>query len=386
MTKSIELQFNVVKATAICDFYTNGHILMYDGETPSPFNTPREGRETIEPISYEYVKEVTQKLKDYDNSPVLYTAFCDIYGANYADIYKPEIKEKYISHYTNEWLGTSLIMTERDTYLELVEKAGAKDGDAILLNRVVQFGDDAITPYKSYKGNLTLLAPDNNDKEIYIGGSIEKDIPVEIEVLLSDVTSIQILVPEGTISGVTSAEWFIDTPDAPGIVKLFEDSVQDSKYGSFDYNAYGTDVRGEIGGIRALIKILMLFIYGFIGMLALIGLTNVISTISTNIRIRRREFAVLASTGMTKGGLRKMLAFESLFCSLKALVIGLPIGAIGYKLIYDSLYQTYKYSYDIPWGLLGMCVLAVFAITFVTTLFSASRVRKGNIIEGIRNE
>jgi putative ABC transport system permease protein len=266
----------------------------------------------------------------------------------------------------------------------LVEKAGAKDGDAILLNCVVLFDEDALTPYKPYKGHLTLLSPDNNDKEIYIGGSLEKDIPVEIEHLLGNVASIQILVPEGTIPGVTSADWFVDTPDAPGVVKLFEETIESSKYGS-GYSADGVDVRSEIGGIRALIKILMLFIYGFIGMLALIGLTNVISTISTNIRIRRREFAVLASTGMTKGGLRKMLAFESLFCSLKALAIGLPIGAIGYKLIYDSLYQTYKYSYDIPWGLLAICVLAVFAITFVTTLFSASRVRKGNIIEGIRD-
>ena len=65
------------------------------------------------------------------------------------------------------------------------------------------------------------------------------------------------------------------------------------------------------------LKILM---YGFISLVTLIGVTSVFNTISTSIALRKKEFAVLRSIGLTRGGFNKMLFFESLFFGLKSLI------------------------------------------------------------------
>ena len=52
-------------------------------------------------------------------------------------------------------------------------------------------------------------------------------------------------------------------------------------------------------------NLVMFFIYGFIGLLSLIAITSVVTTISTNLALRKQEFAMLKSIGMTKKGLKK---------------------------------------------------------------------------------
>jgi putative ABC transport system permease protein len=130
----------------------------------------------------------------------------------------------------------------------------------------------------------------------------------------------------------------------------------------------------------------MMFIYGFVAMLTLIGLTNVISTISTNVRLRSREFAVLRSIGMTHGGLYRMLNLESILCSVKSLVIGLPIGVTASYLIYHSIMASTDFPFEFPWIPIFQCIIAVFFITWIIMRYSASRLRGGNIVEAIRLE
>ena len=69
-----------------------------------------------------------------------------------------------------------------------------------------------------------------------------------------------------------------------------------------------------------------LFFYGFLTLITLIGVTNIVNTLDTNIKLRRREIAMLKSVGLTPGGFLRMLRYESLFYGLTALLYGLPIG------------------------------------------------------------
>ena len=132
-------------------------------------------------------------------------------------------------------------------------------------------------------------------------------------------------------------------------------------------------------------NIARVFLYGFVGMLTLIGATNVISTISTNTRLRLREFAILASVGMTQGGIGKMLALESLLCSMRALIIGLPLGLLAsYGVYHGTQMDRVRFAFILPWQAMIVCIAGVFVLTFVTTMFSASRLRGANIIEAVR--
>ena len=127
-----------------------------------------------------------------------------------------------------------------------------------------------------------------------------------------------------------------------------------------------------------------MFVYGFVALLIVIELTNIISTVSTNIHARSREFAVLKSVGMDKRGLRRILNFESIFCSAKALIIGLPLGLLASFLIHDIIADTVHFAFEIPWMAITQCVVGVFIITWGVTRVSALKMRKQNIVEAIR--
>jgi putative ABC transport system permease protein len=121
-------------------------------------------------------------------------------------------------------------------------------------------------------------------------------------------------------------------------------------------------------------------------MLTLIAVTSVISTISTNVRSRAREFAVLESVGMTKTGVKKMLNLESILCSVRSLVFGLPLGLFGAYALYRAMGLSVELTFRFPWLSVAECILGVFAVTWVTMRYSASRLKGGSIVETIRGE
>ena len=132
-----------------------------------------------------------------------------------------------------------------------------------------------------------------------------------------------------------------------------------------------------------------LFMYGFVIIIALIGLTNIFNTITTNIRLRRKEFAMLQSIGMTKAEFNRMISLESILYSLKALLIGIPIGIAGSYILY-LVFSAANYgnetSYIFPGISILVSVLVVMLIIWMIMRFSIRKIKKQNIIETIRND
>ena len=137
---------------------------------------------------------------------------------------------------------------------------------------------------------------------------------------------------------------------------------------------------------RNLVLVVNVFSYGFIVLISLITVANVFNTISTNVNLRRREFAMLKSVGMTTRGFNKMMNFECVFYGLKALLFGLPVSLLISLLIRQSLNQGIVAAYELPWLSVGIAVLSVFLVVFVTMLYAMSKVRKENIIDALKNE
>ena len=137
---------------------------------------------------------------------------------------------------------------------------------------------------------------------------------------------------------------------------------------------------------RNMLLILNVFCYGFITLMALITTANVFNTISTNVQLRRREFAMLKSVGMTKRGFNKMINFECIFYGLKALMIGLPISLAVTLLIHMAMASGVDMAFMVPWTSIVIAVAGVFLIVFITMLYAMSRVRRENIIDALKNE
>lgn len=138
---------------------------------------------------------------------------------------------------------------------------------------------------------------------------------------------------------------------------------------------------------NAVMLIVGIFVYGFIGVISLIGLTNIFNTISTNMQLRSKEFASLKSIGMTKKEFNRMIRLESLMYGIKSLIIGIPLGIAGVFAIFSAFSNgNVPMSFVFPWKAILISIAAVFIVVWLIMKYSISKVNKQNIIETIRND
>jgi putative ABC transport system permease protein len=151
--------------------------------------------------------------------------------------------------------------------------------------------------------------------------------------------------------------------------------------GIYVYNIYQAKQQEE-----QLIMFLSIFTYGFIVLITFISIANIFNTISTSISLRKREFAMLKSVGMTAKGFNKMMSYESVFYGVKALVYGLPISLGIMFLIYRAMKQTFEYHFVFPWLSVLYVIVIIFIIVGSSMSYSIKKVRKENIIDALKQE
>ena len=147
-----------------------------------------------------------------------------------------------------------------------------------------------------------------------------------------------------------------------------------------------TDIAEMTAINRNMLLVVNVFSYGFIVLISLITTANVLNTISTNINLRRREFAMLKSVGITPGGFNRMMNFECIFYGLKALLYGLPLSLLATYLIYLSMSQGLGMAFTLPWTAILIASASVFLVVFVTMMYSMSKIKKENIVDALKNE
>lgn len=154
-----------------------------------------------------------------------------------------------------------------------------------------------------------------------------------------------------------------------------------------DDSIYIYDYEETVRQFNAVMLIVGIFVYGFIGVISLIGLTNIFNTISTNMQLRSKEFASLKSIGMTKKEFNRMIRLESLMYGIKSLLIGIPLGVLGVFAIFSAFSNgNVPMSFVFPWKAILISIAAVFIVVWLIMKYSISKVNKQNIIETIRND
>ena len=365
-------------------------------------------------VDNQTANEITARLRNFDDTHVMGVGQRRWYYK--ADVPVSMMSQALINHAdgwffliedNNEYqtLNISLLTTDPDTHAELARRAGVPIGSNILINHFthqfqmiqedgtlgpLQFVD--FVPYIFSPVTLTLTT--RGDEEVAmmlpLHGQLGRDeLPSEVwgdaigEMLV-------VIVPELDASVYV---WYAHPDDAWAFSDYLETvlyeyfplavrhSRDDNPTGLFVYHV---NLIEEDWIMTNTVTMIMIFIYGFVALLILIGLTNIVSTISTNIKARSREFAVLKSVGMDEKGLYSMLSFESIFCSAKALILGVPFGVLISYLIHNSITDVVAFAYEPPFRAVLQSVIGVFIITWGVTRFSARKLRRENIVEKIR--
>ena len=164
--------------------------------------------------------------------------------------------------------------------------------------------------------------------------------------------------------------------DTSKVKNQIEESLKDYK------QKYIANVQETYNDGKHLITLVGIFLYGFIIIIILIGVTNIVNTITTSMELRKQEFAILRSVGMTNKEFNRMIRLETLFIGIKSLFFGIPLGtAISY-----GIYQAGNMPFEIPLKPILYSAIAVIVLIASIMQYSLIKIKKQNTIETIRNE
>ncbi|MGM0845654.1 MAG: ABC transporter permease [Bacillota bacterium] len=236
---------------------------------------------------------------------------------------------------------------------------------------------------------IELLFTNYETNETFSLGDIEvaaltDEVPMGINT--ASLGGLDVIVPMEALEGILTEQasnevysnLYLNSSDPTKTQEALEEIIPSSMY------VYNVVQNRERQG--QLIMFLSVFTYGFIALISLISIANIFNTISTSISLRKREFAMLKSVGMTPKGFNKMINYESIFYGVNALLLGLPISFAIMYLIHRSVNQTFEYGFSIPWLDILFVVAAIFIIVSSAMLYSISKIKKQNIIEGLKQE
>lgn len=217
--------------------------------------------------------------------------------------------------------------------------------------------------YKGY-GNTTLLFMNQKD----------------FESLWADGKSNELKPGHASYSAYVVAE------NADEYQDTFEKETEENpEYSQISF--YVSNMDKQMRDEKSLFTLLGVFAYGLIVVIALIGITNIINTLSTGMELRSREFATLRSIGMTDKQFAGMVRLESVFISVKALVIGVPLGIlISYLLCVMMNRMDDAIIYELPYKAIILCIVVVIMLIYAIMKLSMTKLRHNNIIETIKNE
>ena len=169
--------------------------------------------------------------------------------------------------------------------------------------------------------------------------------------------------------------------------EAFSEDVQDILENGNYADSGVMDMVSSIEMMNSTTLIMQVFLYGFITLMALISVANIFNTVSTSIDLRRKEFAMLKSVGVTPKGFIRMLRFESLFYGLKALVFGLPLGLLcSYFMQRILVAGSFDIAFYPDWRVYLGVTLAIFFIVGMSMWYATSKVKKDTIVETLKTE
>lgn len=358
--------------------------------------TGRRQQECAYPIDAQTAEEITEKLKGYQDT--------DIYGSGqdystYAAILTPqdltEDMQKVLSRQSGEKpeiiLDVERIILDDKHYREVCAQAGTDYGGTILLNDY-KYNDKGterhIPPLSMTASTLKLEKADGSLDHINIDGVLTvSEIPKEL--MYPNTNPIRLIVPSEGIS-LRGYNWMASPEDEEGFME-YARAVLESYFpqNGMDYEEAGYTSR--VYGAQDFVKIMNIaiilaafFLYAFVFLLGLIGVLNVISTVSFQIKLRARELAVLQSVGMSSESVQKMLSIESVLCGGKALIFGLPVGMCIVFLMARCVKMLFPISFHMPWAAIAITLILSLLVMWGTVRISARALKKQNIIETIR--
>lgn len=322
------------------------------------------------------------------------------YSDEYLDFYKSAYGDDGIKALNNlKYQSIYILVLDDNSYNKYKKLVGLDKDSVILLNRFkgVSYGNNKRVNYDIpviNNGNINIkICNFDNDEDVDTTKYCNKNIDnifvtnksFDLIEEFSYMDDFKLIVNKKLYDSISDSsthytQFNIISDNTNNIDKLTKEL---DKYSNVNY----TNIKEAMKQANNLILVVKILMYGFISLVTLIGVTSVFNTISTSMALRKREFAVLRSIGLTNRGFNKILFFESLFFGMKSLIFAIPVSIGITVLIHYALADMVSIStIIIPWKYIIISIVSVFVIVLLTMMYSTSKIKKHNIIEQIREE
>lgn len=376
------------------------------GEVPYDYqisyfgDDPNNDKEALDKIN-EIVK--SSDVKEYVSYSVSNLSIIGnyTYSDEYLDFYKSAYGDDGIKALNNlKYQYISIYILDDNSYNKYKKLIGLDKDSVILLNKFkgVSYGNNKRVNYNipvinNGNINIKICNFDDNDEDVDTTKYCNKNIDnifvtnksFDLIEEFSYMDDFKLIVNKKLYDSISDSsthytQFNIISDNTNNIDKLTKDL---DKYSNVNY----TNIKEAMKQANNLILVVKILMYSFISLVTLIGVTSVFNTISTSMALRKREFAVLRSIGLTNRGFNKILFFESLFFGMKSLIFAIPVSIGITVLIHYALADMVSIStIIIPWKYIIISIVSVFVIVLLTMMYSTSKIKKHNIIEQIREE
>ena len=397
-TTVVSLVVSISIFIALSSFLTYGQMMTSSYYTDLNYNIAvNGGNETlyekiatwsgINSYSYSYQTSAEIDVNKYG------TDFAKEELENKKQIYEEDFPED-VGKYEYNTLGLTIVMVNNDYFKSYVKSLGMNEKDysniAILGDDMMHYlgqGKSKVEHYFNVKaGEVMEATMDDEQKQIKIS-KITTERPMGYESCYTEggylFVSEDYPVVTKDRSELNSGSLCIDAQKPSEIENKLTDL---KKEGEEFEDIMITNLAEYADQQRRIIILVSIFLYGFIAVITLIGVTNIFNTITTNMILRSKEFANLKSIGMTTKEFNKMIKLESIMYGAKSLLIGIPIGLLGSYAIFKSFTNSIDFGFIVPWQAIIISVIFVFIIVGLTMKYSLNKINKQNIIETIRQD
>ena len=355
------------------------------------------------------VNEVSDKIKNINGidevyiQPYLWLEYLALDPALITD----EFKSSY-GYESDEFLNNITILGYDDNSLkELGVENGLKDGEVIIINSFARYNEDGkleninisnleeddtfkipVSNFSTLEENfLGLLIEDlNNDnciefkvKKILDKNPFESDYNYDFKIIMS----------KDFLEKINTSEYiryelkfkYTNINDE----KLTESASNEIQSIEEDYKLTLNDLNADNKMQQQMWTVINVFVYGFIVIISLIGIVNVVNTISLNILLKKKEFGTLGTIGMSERQLSKMVILEGMLHGIIASIIGgiisLGLVLIAVKIINFGLTVSNK----IYWQPFVIGFTINLLVVFIASLIPLNKLKKMSLVETIRN-
>lgn len=300
------------------------------------------------------------------------------------DGYYDEEEDKFILSGEGKVSNLQVLALDNETWNKYVKKIGANSekvkNTGILCDTYLYYNDSGKqleTRIYKYSVGDTITGKLDSKETSFKVGAITDIKPYGIEKSYYDGGYLVVNLDDYKNMNFEPTYISIQSSNTEGLIEEIKNANIDVGYFNLE-----EQVKEE----KAMVLIIKIFLYGFIAVITLIGVTNIFNTITSNMELRQKEFAMLKSVGMTKKEFNRMINLETIFYSIKALLYGIVLGLLGTFALYKAFSVKFESGMYIPIKPIVISIIAVFILVFIIMKYSMAKINKQNTIETIRNE